>query len=297
MRSSKRPSGVLLACILLSTLILPASIARASESSTSQASVRSLSAVAMPGQELAVTVTFTAPTDGFHAIGLIDVAPAGWNVTVDVAWTDPQAMVAHTPKPEEAVYIWAGPYAAGTVFTAVYKVQVPLGAQPGTYTFSGSLEYYVEPYPAPSYKEEVTGDIQVNVVAGVPVRIVGVTREVDGAILPGSVVILCQNGEALANVTSDHNGCYELQFSGLGDYEVMVSKAGFRKEAQHVLVTGPATYRLDFVGDRGLIPNAPTTSYVLACTNLWKFGEPPLQLSLSKALDVISAWKYPILAA
>jgi len=115
------------------------------------------------GEEFAVTVTFTSPEDGFHAIGLTDVGPAGWDVSVDVAWTEPQAMAANTPATEKAEYIWEGPHDAGVEFTAVYKVRVPVDAEPGTYSFSGSVEYYIEPFPAPSYEEEINGDTQVTV--------------------------------------------------------------------------------------------------------------------------------------
>ncbi len=179
-------------------------------------------------------------------------------------------------------------------FTTVYEVRVPVNAEPGTYTFSGSLEYYIEPHPAPPYEQEVTGDIQVIVEEGETVRIEGVTREVDGAILPGATVTLYQNGEAIGSVVSDESGNYEFEFSELGDYKVVVSKAGFRGETQSISVAALAIYTLDFVGDHGLIPNAPSMSYVLACISLWKFGEPPLQLSTSRILDVTSAWIYPM---
>ena len=115
------------------------------------------------GEEFAVTVTFTSPEDDFHAIALTDRAPAGWNVSVNLTWTEPQAMLTHTPEPEMAVYVWEGPHDAGIEFTAVYKVRVPVDAEPGVYTFSGSLEYYIEPYPAPSCEDEIAGDMQVTV--------------------------------------------------------------------------------------------------------------------------------------
>jgi len=124
---------------------------------------RELTDTVTAGEEFVVTITFTSPEDGFHAIGLTDVGHAGWDVSVDVAWTEPQAMVANTPEPEKAEYIWEGPYDSGVEFTVEYKVRVPVDAEPGAYTFSGSLEYYVEPYPAPSYEEEIAGDIQVTV--------------------------------------------------------------------------------------------------------------------------------------
>jgi len=322
LRSRRILRQVLVSFVLLFSLIFPMSVTEANESFTIETEVLSLPTVGadvttsgiaggalcqrgLPdtvaaGEEFEVKVTFAAPTDRFHAIGLTDVAPAGWDVSVDVAWTDPQAMVAHTPESEMAAYIWAGPYAAGVEFTAVYKIKVPIDAQPGTYTFSGSLKYYVEPHPAPSYEEAVTGDIQVNVVdvpAATVIRIVGVTKEVDGAILPGAVVILYQNGEEIANVVSDENGNYEFEVSELGDYEVVASKEGFVDEAQSISLTEPTTCNLDFVGDHGLIPDAPSKSYVLACTDLWKSDEPSFQLSTSRLLELISAWKYPYLSA
>jgi hypothetical protein len=248
----------------------------------------------LPGEKFAVTVTFAAASDGFHAIALTDVAPAGWEVSVNVLWANPEATAVHTPAAEAAAYVWYGPYDVCAAFTTVYEVRVPVDAEPGTYTFSGSLKYYIEPHPAPPYEQEVTGDIQVRVKEGETVRVAGVTKEVDGAILPGAAIILYQNGEPIANVVSVESGNYEFEFSELGDYEVMVSKARFRDEAQSISVTTLAIYTLDFVGDHGLIPDAPGTSYVLACISLWKFGEAPLQLSTFRVLDVISAWIYPI---
>ena len=124
---------------------------------------RELPAVVTRGDEFRVTVTFTSPEDDFHAIGLSDVGPAGWDVSVNLTWTEPQAMLTHTPEPGTAVYVWEGPHDAGVEFTAAYKIRVPVDAEPGAYTFSGSLEYYIEPSPAPSYEDEIAGDIQVTV--------------------------------------------------------------------------------------------------------------------------------------
>ncbi len=255
---------------------------------------RALPDQVLPGERFGVTVTFAAPSDGFHAIALTDVAPAGWDVTVNALWADPEATAVHTPGAETAAYVWYGPYDVCVPFTTVYEVRVPVNAEPGTYTFSGSLKYYIEPHPAPPYEQEVTGDTQVRVKEGETVKIEGVTKEVDGAILTGAAVVLYQNGEAIGNVVSDASGDYEFEFSEPGDYEVMVSKAGFRGETQSISVASLAIYTLDFVGDHGLIPDAPSMSYVLACISLWKFGEPPLQLDTSRVLDVTSAWIYPI---
>jgi hypothetical protein len=222
------------------------------------------------------------------------MAPAGWEVRVNVIWADPEATAVNTPAAETAAYVWYGPYDFCVPFTAVYEVRVPVNAEPGTYTFSGSLKYYIEPHPAPPYEQEITGDIQVQVREGETVRIAGVTREVDGAVLPGAAVILRQNGEEIADVVTDQSGSYEFEFAEPGDYEVVVRSEGFRDEAQSVSATTLAIYAVDFVGDHGLIPDAPSISYILACVSLWKFGEPPLQLSTFRVLDVVSAWMYPI---
>jgi len=130
---------------------------------TAEEFARELPVTVTRGEEFVVTVTFASPEDGFHAIGLTDVSPAGWDVSVDVAWTEPQAMGANTPGSEKAEYIWEGPHDAGVEFTAEYKVRVPVDAEPGDYTFSGSLEYYIEPFPSPPYQEEIAGDTQVTV--------------------------------------------------------------------------------------------------------------------------------------
>ena len=316
--SRKMLVRALLAFAVLSILILPVSVAEAHVSlrvedgglsfpasgtggtfHAAGATVphqRELPVTVTAGEEFEVTVTFAAPADGFHAIGLTDVVPAGWKVSVDLAWTEPQAILAHTPEPEEAVYIWMGPFAEGVEFTAVYKVMVPVDAVLGTYIFSGSLEYYVEPFPAPSYWATPTGDIQVQVVDAVVAAIAGIAgviKEVDGTILPGAAVILYRNGQPMANAISDENGNYALAVPGFGDYDLVASKRGFRDEAQSISVTEPTTHLLDFAGDHGLIPNAPSRPYVLACVNLWQLDDPSLQLSTPRLLDVISASKYP----
>ena len=166
LRNRKMLLQVLLSFVLLFTLILPVSVAEANGSFAIETGVlcqRGLPDTVTAGEEFTVTVTFVAPADRFHAIALIDVAPAGWDVSVNLTWTEPQAMLTHTPEPETAVYVWEGPHDAGVEFTAAYKIRVPVDAEPGAYTFSGSLEYYIEPSPALSYKDEIAGDVQVTV--------------------------------------------------------------------------------------------------------------------------------------
>ena len=122
--------------------------------------VRSLPAMASPGDTFEVTVTFTSPLADFHAIGLDDSAPGGWTVSVDKAWCTPAADVDNTPNPNEAAYVWVGPYASGVTFTAVYEVTVPDDAEVGNiYGFSGTLEYYIG--ASGPYVEPIGGDYMV----------------------------------------------------------------------------------------------------------------------------------------
>jgi len=123
--------------------------------------IRKSPKVVTKGEEFEVTINFAAPSDGFCNITLTDTAPAGWTVSVDPTWTDPYADGAQTPASNEAEYTWDGPYDEGTVFTAVYKVTVPSAAAPGTYTFAGSLDYFIG---EESDEATVAGNTRVQVV-------------------------------------------------------------------------------------------------------------------------------------
>jgi hypothetical protein len=123
--------------------------------------VRSLPAMVSPGDTFEVTVTFTSPLADFHGIGLDDSAPGGWTVSVDKVWNDPDADADNTPTPNEAAYIWFGPYASGVTFTAVYEITVPDDAEVGNiYGFSGTLEYYIGE-SVNSTKEPIGGNYTV----------------------------------------------------------------------------------------------------------------------------------------
>ena len=110
-----------------------------------------------------VTVTFTAPADNFNAIGLIDNAPDGWDVTVDRAWCTPKAQFVKATG-NKAEIMWFGPYAKDANFIALYKVTVPCDAPAEIHTFNGFLEYYLA--GEGPYDENITGDFEVEV--GVP---------------------------------------------------------------------------------------------------------------------------------
>lgn len=124
--------------------------------------------------------------------------------------------------------------------------------------------------------------------------IAGETREVNCNILSGVNVTLYQDDVEIASILSDVDGNYAWVVSEFGDYNVTASMDGFRSVTQPISVTENTTYTVDFVGDHGLIPNAPNMSYVLASINLWKYGTPPCQLNMSPVLAVINAWKNPI---
>ena len=160
-----RPGGRVLMVLLIGSLLTAfagAGLVMAQDANP----VRALPVQVTAGQQFDVTVTFTSPAAGFNAIGLSDIAPAGWTVAVNTAWTTPTAMTSHTPTADEAVYIWSGPAAAGTLFTAVYKVQVPAGAALDTYEFpGGELEYYIE--GEGPYTQAIGGDYEIEVVASV----------------------------------------------------------------------------------------------------------------------------------
>jgi len=111
-----------------------------------------------------VIVTFTAPEDKFNAIGLADLCPDGWDVTVNATWCTPTAD-AVLATGNRAQIGWFGEigkgFDKGTLFSALYKVTVPDYACAGSHTFSGSLEYWVG--SEGPYLENVTGDSEVDV--------------------------------------------------------------------------------------------------------------------------------------
>jgi len=119
------------------------------------------------GETFDVTVNFTAPADKFNAIGLTDLCPDGWNVTVDETWCTPNADV-FTATGNKAEIAWFGEPDVGfdkdISFSVVYKVTVPDDASAGVYAFSGSLEYYVG--SEGPYSENITGSSQIEVVGG-----------------------------------------------------------------------------------------------------------------------------------
>ena len=144
---------------LMVVTIVPLGIGLAQEASPG----RILPDAVQGGETFDVTVTFSSPDDNFNAIGLTDLAPDGWDVTLDETWSAPNAGFVNALG-NKAEIMWFGPYESGTTFSAVYKVTVPDDAELGIYTFDGSLEYYVG--SEGPYSENTTGSSQVEVVGG-----------------------------------------------------------------------------------------------------------------------------------
>jgi hypothetical protein len=238
-----------------------------------------------------VKIQFTAPADDFNTISITDIVPPGWEAAVNTSWCSPSASSTSIPDTGVVQYTWLPAFPAGTVFTAVYEVTVPAGTTPGTYTFSGGqVEYSINgagPFTAP-----VGGDSEVRWGS----TITGITAEVNGTVIAGATVELYLDDILQKTATSDHNGQYVLAVTEPGNYSVTVSASGLRNETQQksIPVMGEA-YTLDFIGNSGLIPQAPDQSYVLTCTNRWLYppaDHPELALNMSKVQAVANAWLY-----
>ena len=122
--------------------------------------VRTLPATVAPGEEFEVTVTFTAPCDEYRP-GFSDTAPAGWTVSVDPEWCEPEPFEGSTPEPNRAEYAWVAAQDEGVAYSVVYKVQVPAGAEPGVYDFSGILGGYCG--TAEQDRQPIGGDYTITV--------------------------------------------------------------------------------------------------------------------------------------
>ncbi len=144
---------------LMALAFLPLGVILAQEANPS----RTLPDAVHRGETFDVTVTFSSPADEFNGIGLTDLCPDGWEVTVDEAWCTPDAEFVKATG-NKAEIMWFGPYESGTTVSALYKVTVPDDAELGMYTFNGSVEYYIgEEGP---FVENTTGGSQLEVVAG-----------------------------------------------------------------------------------------------------------------------------------
>jgi len=149
--------------VLMAVALMPVDMALAQEVNPE----RVLPHTVERGQTFDVTVTFTAPQDEFNSIGLTDLAPDGWDVTVDAVWCTPVASTVKATGNKTEI-IWFGEpdvgFDNGTSFSALYRVTVPGDASAGIHTFDGFVEYWVG--SGGPYLEDTTGDSEVEVVAG-----------------------------------------------------------------------------------------------------------------------------------
>ncbi len=249
--------------------------------------VRSLPVVVTRGQQFNVTVTFTAPANNFNAIGLSDLAPTGWTVTALNNLSTPNTndlLVTGT----KADLIWYGPYYQGNLFTAVYKVTVPSNIAYGTYNFTnGTILYFVG---NTAVTVPVVGVSQIQVVQGAIIN--GTSYEANGLSLGG----VTETIDGQVSMISGPDGVYTLLTTTMGSHTIVATKTVYRSQTQTINVTDlSGVYTLNFKGEFSLVPNAPNMNYVLAGINKWKI--PPqdgTDLSMSKVLNIISAWKSPI---
>jgi len=254
---------------------------------SSMEAVRSLPVVVTRGQQFNVTVTFTSTENNFNSIGLSDFAPTGWTVTALNTLSTPNTsdfLVTGT----KAELTWYGPYYLGSPFTAVYKVTVPSNAAYGTYNFTnGTVIYFVG---STAVTVPIIGASQVQVVQGS--TITGTSYEANGSLI-GSVTVTL---DGLTSITSGPDSIYTLIATTLGSHTIVTSKTGYRSQTQTVNVTDlNGVYTANFQAEYSLVPNGPTMQYAMACINKWKFAPTDgTQLSMSKALSVINAWKVPI---
>jgi len=144
---------------VMAVAFLPLGIGLAQEASPD----RLLPDTVQGGETFNVRVTFSSPADNFNAIGLTDLCPDGWNVTLNGTWSTPNAGFVKATG-NKAEIMWFGPYDSGTTLSALYKVTVPDDAELGIYAFNGSLEYYLG--TEGPFTENITGDSQVEVVGG-----------------------------------------------------------------------------------------------------------------------------------
>ena len=150
---------VVIGVAVLAVALMPVAVALAQEANAG----RVVPDAVHIGETFDVTVNFAAPVDNFNAIGVTDLCPDGWSVTVDKTWCTPNAdAVLATANKAEIMWFW--PCESGTTFSALYKVTVADDASTGIYAFNGSLEYYVA--TEGPYLENTTGSSQVEVVAG-----------------------------------------------------------------------------------------------------------------------------------
>ena len=156
------------------------------------------------------------------------------------------------------------------------------------------VEFYVQNAKANQTCPFASGEVTpLNLTyEGTPV--VGVTREVNGDLLPYVGIMLDDVGPE----ASDADACFWIMATATGNHGLFASKNAFRDRAQTIDIAGLGplyTVTCNFQGKHGLIPNAPNIGYAMQCVNLWLFPpNPEIGLDIGTAMEVVNAWLYPI---
>ena len=274
-----------------------------------------------PGDSFYVYVNFTSPVANFNAIGLTDLAPAGWDVVTNVDWCLPVADETKSPD-NKAEYSWYGPYGAGQVFSAKYLVYIPATADVGLNDWPDGdcdlawVEYWFGAYGP--FESCITGEWQKLVT--VPGNVYGETRDVNANLLTSTMVRLYE--EVMDYEDDDSSiapdATYENDVDDTGLYWQSASKyCYFTLDTNNM--TGSrnpwhedninfttvellaAGYNMDFEGDYGLVPKACTMSYAMESVNHWLYvpadamsvPHPEWQLSAWKAMEAVHSWQFP----
>jgi len=278
-----------------------------------------------PGEVINVYVNFTAPptnpNHGFNAIGVTDLAPDGWTVTLDKTWSwingsQEDAYAVDDSTDNIAQIMWTGPFSEGTTISGMYKVTVPTTADPGlnywpTCDDDGMADAWVEYYFNTEGPHSSPICCDRNVTVTQPGNLVGETRDVNAAELADVDVQLHLVGPGYlwSDISSPD---YTLTAWVTGEYWLVVNRTRYHQinASDAVDVPGLAfTIDLgnqtllsdgnvfDFEGNFGLVPKACALTYVLRTVNLWQIGYPGhSEWTITeewKVGDVINSWLYP----
>ena len=262
-----------------------------------------------PGDTFEVFVNWTAPLRDFCAIGLTDLAPAGFEVEANETWCSPTANETKAAGNKVEI-LWYGPYNNGTNFTARYKVTVSQATAPGSHYFPCDncslswLNYSFGEFGP--YTSCIMGDSEV--VVTVPGDIGGETFDVNHNELSDVDVALYLDGAGwLRSDASTPNYTHTVNITG--EYWLVASKARYydiniidmpHLEDRYINLTTlellAAGYAFDFEGNYGLVPRACNMSYALESVNLWLYwpiDHPEWGLSVWKAMQSVNSWQNP----
>jgi hypothetical protein len=126
------------------------------------------------------------------------------------------------------------------------------------------------------------------------ISITGITGEVNCNILPFAYVELRQGATVIDSTTSDAEGNFLLTAPAPGTYDIVVDKNGYRPITQQITISGAGTITMDFIGQTGLVPNAPSVQYVAQCSNHYLYPYGNCGLTVQKVAAVSNAYLYPV---